>query len=31
VTHNADLAARMPRRVRMIDGVLTEDAGAAHA
>ncbi|HZS38485.1 MAG TPA: ABC transporter ATP-binding protein [Polyangia bacterium] len=31
VTHNADLAARMPRRVRMVDGVLTEDAGAAHA
>ncbi len=31
VTHNADLAARMPRRVRMIDGVLTEDAGLAHA
>ena len=31
VTHNADLAARMPRRVRMVDGVLTEDAGSAHA
>jgi lipoprotein-releasing system ATP-binding protein len=30
VTHNADLAARMPRHVRMVDGVIAEGP-AAHA
>ena len=26
VTHNADLAGRMPRRLRMVDGKIGEDA-----
>jgi lipoprotein-releasing system ATP-binding protein len=30
VTHNEDLAARMPRRVHMVDGLLTDET-AAHA
>ena len=29
VTHNADLAARMPRRVHMVDGVILESGGDA--
>lgn len=29
VTHNPDLALRMPRRLRMSDGQLTEDSGPA--
>ncbi len=29
VTHNADLAQRMPRRIRMVDGRLQDVAGAA--
>jgi lipoprotein-releasing system ATP-binding protein len=29
VTHNPEFAARMPRRVRMVDGVLLDETGAA--
>ncbi len=28
VTHNPDLAARMPRQVRMVDGLISEERGA---
>ena len=31
VTHNADLAGRLPRRVHMIDGIVTEAAPLVHA
>jgi lipoprotein-releasing system ATP-binding protein len=33
VTHNADLAGRMPRRIRMVDGVFAEEpgTGSVHA
>jgi predicted ABC-type transport system involved in lysophospholipase L1 biosynthesis ATPase subunit len=26
VTHNPDFAARLPRRVRMVDGLISDDA-----
>src|SRR2546425_980096 len=29
VTHNADLANRMPRRLRMVDGKISDEAGRA--
>ena len=29
VTHNADLAARLPRRVRMVDGMIVEESHAS--
>jgi lipoprotein-releasing system ATP-binding protein len=31
VTHNTDLAHRMPRRVRMVDGRIEEEPAGAHA
>ena len=31
VTHNPDLAARMPRRLRMVDGIIARRGGAADA
>lgn len=31
VTHNADLAGRMPRRVRMVDGLIGEDGAGPRA
>ena len=31
VTHNDDLAQRMPRRTRMVDGVITDDVTKTQA